>query len=195
MIPFASGAGMMSLMRCSALTAKGEPCKSKASSDTGYCHRHKGAISAPADASSAERRLREETPHIVARVRLGSSPISAFGASGYTARQARTVLAIAAGGEAEVTDEGYRHACEQVAAMMHGAQSERDGELAAAWREHALKDWRAAKEFLERRSPDEWTATQQISVDADVRTEGRSEDAVLAALAKLTGGGSGGGSD
>jgi hypothetical protein len=51
----------------------------------------------------------------------------------------------------------------------------------------AKKDWRAAQAFLERRSPDEWTATQQISVDADVRTEGRGEDAVLAALAKLTG--------
>lgn len=86
-------------------------------------------------------------------------------------------------------DEGYRAACEELAQAMHAAQSERDGELAAVWREQAMGgDWRAAKEFLERRSPDEWTATQQISVDADVRTEGRGEDAVLAALAKLTGG-------
>lgn len=174
-------------MKCSALTAKGEPCKSKADPATGYCKRHFGAVVVPEDASQAQRRLMEQTPWIVLRVRMGSSPVSAFGASGYTAKQCREVLAIADGGLPDVTDDGFRDACRDIAAKLHGAQSERDGELAAAWREIALKDWRAAKEYLERRSPDEWTATQQISVDADVRTEGRSDDAVLAALAKLQG--------
>lgn len=174
-------------MKCSALTAKGEPCKSKAG-PTGYCKRHADVSRlVPHDASTAERTLREQAPHIVARVRVGSSPISAFGASGIAAGRARTILAIAAGGEPDVKDEGFRAACEEIAATLHAAQSERDGELAAAWRSHALKDWRAAQAFLERRSPDEWTATQQIQVDADVRTEGRGEDAILAALAKLTG--------
>jgi len=174
-------------MRCSALTARGKPCKSKAG-PTGYCKRHaQTAVAVPRDASTAERQLREQAPHIVARVRIGSSPISAFGASGIAAGRARTILAIAAGGEPDVTDASYRAACEEIAAALHAAQSERDGELAAAWREMAMGDWRAAQAFLERRSPDEWTATQQISVDADVRTEGRGEDAVLAALAKLTG--------
>ena len=174
-------------MKCSALTAKGEPCKINADPATGYCKRHQPTALVSTDASQAERRLREQTGHIIARVRVGSSPISAFGASGYTARQARSILAIAADGEPDITDEGYRAACRDVVTTLHIAQSERDGELAAAWRESAMKDWRAAKEFLERRSPDEWTATQQISVDADVRTEGRSDDAVLAALAKLAG--------
>ena len=177
----------MRVMQCSALTAKGEPCKSKAG-PTGYCKRHLAiVVYAEPDASQAERQLRSESPYIIARVRAGSSPISAFGASGYTAKRTRTILAIAAGGEPDITDQGYRRACEQIAATLHAAQSERDGELAAAWRTHALNDWRAAKEYLERRSPDEWTATQQISVDADVRTEGRGEDAILAALKKLQG--------
>jgi len=174
-------------MKCSALTAKGEPCKLKAG-PSGYCKRHLGVVVyVEPGASTAERQLREQAPFIVARVRAGSSPISAFGASGITAGRARSILAIAADGEPDITDEGYRAACRDVVTTLHIAQSERDGELAAAWRESAMKDWRAAKEFLERRSPDEWTATQQISVDADVRTEGRSDDAVLAALAKLAG--------
>lgn len=176
-------------MKCSALTAKGEPCKSKADRATGYCGRHFPTMAVVEhEQSAAERRLRDQGGHIVARVRVGSSPISAFGASGYTAKQCRTVLSIADGGEPDVTDPGYRDACVELSAMLHGAQSERDGELAAAWREAAVRgDWRAAQAYLERRSPDEWTATQQISVDADVRTEGRSDDAVLAALAKLAG--------
>lgn len=174
-------------MKCSALTAKGEPCKSNADPATGYCKRHFGAVAVPHDASQAQRRLMQQTPFIVARVRVGSSPVSAFGASGYTAKQCREVLAIADGGLPDATDEGFRESCRDVAQMIHGAQSERDGELAAAWREAGLKDWRAAQAYLERRSPDEWTATQQISVDADVRTEGRTDDAVLAALAKLQG--------
>ena len=174
-------------MKCSALTAKGEPCKTKAG-PTGYCKRHLSVVVyVEPDASTAERQLREHAPFIVARVRAGSSPISAFGASGIAAGRARTILAIAAGGEPDVTDDGFRAACEDIATTLHAAQSERDGELAASWAEMAKKDWRAAQAFLERRSPDEWTATQQISVDADVRTEGRGEDAVLAALAKLTG--------
>lgn len=177
----------MRIMQCSALTAKGEPCKTKAG-PTGYCKRHLAiVVYVEPDASTAERRLRTEAPHIITRVRLGSSPISAFGASGYTAGRTRTILAIAAGGEPDITDQGYRAACTEIAATLHAAQSERDGELAAAWRGHALKDWRAAQAYLERRSPDEWTATQQISVDADVRTEGRGEDAILAALKRLQG--------
>lgn len=174
-------------MKCSALTAKGEPCKHTAG-PSGYCKRHlEIVVHVEADASTAERRLREQAPWIVARVRAGSSPVSAFGASGMTARQCREVLAIADGGETDITDEGYRAACTDLAARLHAAQSERDGELAASWATMAKTDWRAAQAYLERRSPDEWTATQQISVDADVRTEGRSDDAVLAALAKLAG--------
>lgn len=175
-------------MKCSALTASGKPCKNNAG-PSGYCNiaSHHGSV-VSRDASTAERQLREQAPFIVSRVRAGSSPISAFGASGITAGRARSILAIAAGGEPEITDEGYRWACEEIAEAMHGAQSERDGELAASWAEMAKKDWRAAQAFLERRSPDEWTATQQISVDADVRSTGRDDDAVLAALAKLTGG-------
>lgn len=174
-------------MKCSALTASGNPCKSNAG-PTGYCKRHLAmTVHVEPDASTAERRLREEAPWIVARVRAGSSPVSAFGASGMTARQCREVLAIADGGAVDVTDDGYRAACCDLASTLHAAQSERDGELAASWAAMAKTDWRAAKEYLERRSPDEWTATQQISVDADVRTEGRTDDAVLAALAKLTG--------
>lgn len=174
-------------MKCSALTAKGEPCKSKAGPN-GYCKRHADTVSlVPHDASTAERQLREQAPFIVARVRAGSSPISAFGASQIPAGRARTVLAIAAGGEPDCTDQGYRAACEEIETALHAAQSERDGELAASWAQMARSDWRAAQAFLERRSPDEWTATQQISVDADVKVEGRSDDAVLAALAKLTG--------
>ena len=172
-------------MRCSALTAKGEPCKSKAGS-TGYCRRHGSTAIVPREASAAERQLREQMPFIVARVRVGSSPISAFGCSGYETHRARKILAIAAGGEPDVTDGGYRAACEDIASSLHAAQSERDGELAAAWRGMAMQDWRAAQAFLERRSPDEWTATQQVSVDATINT--RSEDAVLEALKRVQGG-------
>lgn len=176
--------GYDSAMRCSALTAKGEPCKSKAG-PSGYCKRHQPDALVAHEMSTAELRLRTEAAHIVARVRAGSSPVSAFGASGFTAAQCRQALAVGDGGHLDITDEGYREACESLSGMLHASQSERDGELAAAWREMAMGDWRAAKAYLETRSPDEWTATQQISIDADVNVRG--DDEVLAALAALRG--------
>lgn len=180
-------------MRCSALTAKGEPCKSPAGPN-GYCKRHADThVDVPHDASQAERTLREQAPFIVARIRAGSAPIASFGASGIRPAIARSILAIADGGEPDVKDEGYRAACEQVVQRIRAAAAERDGELAASWAQHATKDWRAAKAYLEARSGEEWQPTQQVQIDGEIR--GRSEEAVLDALAALTGGGDGGDRD
>lgn len=173
-------------MKCRALTRARSACSRQAATKDGYCKQHAktAAGSVPHDASAAERRLRENAAHIVARIRIGSAPIASFGAAGIRPIVARQIFAIADGGEPDITDEGYRAACEQIVQQIRAATAERDGELAAAWREHALGDWRAAKAYLEARSGDEWQPTQQVKLDADV-TDARSEDAILDALKAL----------
>lgn len=175
----------MRVMKCSALTARGKPCRNKAT-PSGYCRRHAATNKTPHQASQAERTLREQAARIVARIRIGSAPIASFGASGIRPSIARQVFTIADGGEPSITDEGYRAACEQIVQQIRAATAERDGELAASWATMAQNDWRAAKAFLEARSGDEWQPTQQVKLDADV-TDTRSENAILDALAKLTG--------
>lgn len=175
-------------MRCRALTIKGTACRNK-STDTGYCKRHT-PTDTPAQMSAAERRLRDETAAIIRRVESGATTTAAMRMSGYQPWQARQILTIAAGGEADVTDEGYRAACERLASALNIAIGHQEAALAARWAKlaHESGDWRAPAELLKRRNPDEWNPVEKrdMQIDADVRTEHRSEDAVLTALKQLT---------
>lgn len=139
--------------------------------------------------STAERVLRERTKAIVARISSGAKPYAAMGASGYANYQTRRILSIAAGGEPQIDDPWYREACEAIAQAITTAASEQDALLAERWRELAIEgdDWRSIAELLKRRNPDEWAVTERSEVELAGGVEMRSEDAVLAALARLKG--------
>lgn len=139
--------------------------------------------------SASEQRLRGATSAIVKRVRSGMKPIGAITGSGYTKGQARTILATAAGGHRDVTDDGYRAACVELAGQIDEAMSSVDERLIERWHKLAEEgdDWRSIAELVKRRDPDEWAVTErsEVALDADVNVRG--EDAVLAALARLKG--------
>lgn len=139
--------------------------------------------------STAEQAIKKNTAAIVKRIANGATITAAFGMSGYTKPQTRMIISIAQGREPEVTDKGYRKACESLHQKIVVAIAKQEHDLAKHWRKLAVEgdDWRSIAELLKRRNPEEWAVTErsEVSFDGDVNV--RAEDAVLKALAALRG--------
>lgn len=137
--------------------------------------------------SGAEATLRAKTDAAIERVQNGATIQAALRAAGYSRSSIRRILAIGNGGEPSVTDEGLRDACRTVVQAADATAAEVDAALAERWKFLASvgDDWRSIAELLKRRSPEEWNVAERSEIELSGGVEARSEDATLAALARL----------